>query len=187
MSVSRIKQLRKACQAANLDGLILTNLDQVRYATGFTGSAGLLVISPRSAEFYTDFRYTAQAGQQVKGAKVIEVKGGLITYLAEQDHLRAKNRRYGIAAEFVTLMVRDQLQKSLEGCLLVPADDLLLEMGWVKEKVEIDCIKKAVKISDTAFERILNIITPGVRESELAAELEYQMLMLFLLPVNLAV
>ena len=54
----------------------------------------------------------------------------------------------------------------------------MADLGWVKEKNEIASIKKAVSISDLAFERVLNLVAPGIRERELAAELEYQMMML---------
>ncbi|MBD3258627.1 M24 family metallopeptidase [candidate division GN15 bacterium] len=178
MSASRIKRLRTACRKANLDGLILTDLDQIRYVSGFSGTAGALVIGPKTAEFFTDSRYTIQAAQQVKGAKTHEAKGEAIAALKEYEHLNVKNRRYGISAEHLTLAARDRLQKSVPDSLLIPADDILAELGWVKEKSEINLIKKAVKISDTAFERILPMIEPGIRERELAAELEYQMIML---------
>ena len=178
MSATRIRSLRAACKKANLDGLVLTDLNFVRYATGFTGTAGLVVITPRGAEFFTDSRYTLQAAKQVKGAKVLEVKGPAVPRLIDYPHLNVKNRRYGIATETLTITGHKQLQKALPQCLLVPADDLFAELGWVKDAGEIASIKKAVKIGDTAFARILNLVKPGIRESELAAELEYQMIML---------
>ena len=58
------------------------------------------------------------------------------------------------------------------------AEKLLADLGWVKEKVELDLIAKAAKIADTAFEHVLGLVKPGVREMEIAAELEYQMSML---------
>ena len=62
--------------------------------------------------------------------------------------------------------------------IYVPASALMAELGWVKEPVEVGHVRQAARIADTAFERILNIIRPGVRERELAAELEYQMAMM---------
>ena len=58
MSAKRINALRKKLRADNLDGMIITHLDHIRYLVGFTGTAGLLVISTKGAEFFTDFRYT---------------------------------------------------------------------------------------------------------------------------------
>jgi Xaa-Pro aminopeptidase len=60
----------------------------------------------------------------------------------------------------------------------VPADDILADLGWVKETAEVASIREAVRIADEAYGRILGLVTPRVRECDLAAELEYQMTML---------
>jgi Xaa-Pro aminopeptidase len=178
MSVARIAELRKAYQSLNLDGMVMTNLDQVRYLSGFTGSAGLLVVTDKTADFFTDSRYTIQARKQVKGARVHTVRGEAIGGLKDFPHLDSANRRYGYSGESLTVSAKGRLQKSLPYSLLIGADGILRELGWVKDRDEIDFIRKAVGISDIAFERILNLVAPGIRESELAAELEYQMIML---------
>lgn len=178
MSVQRIDQLRKAMVAENLDGMIVSDLNKVRYLTGYTGSSGLLFISARKADFYTDSRYTVQAKKQVKGARVHIARTALNQELASLPGIQTKNLLYGIDGESMSVAERARLQALLPQAQLIPSEHLTLELGWVKEKSEIDSIKKAVAISDTAFERILNLIAPGIRERELAAELEYQMLML---------
>ena len=178
MSAQRIDAVRKLYQTRNLDGFVVTNMDQIRYLTGFSGSAGLLIVVGKKAQFLTDFRYTDQARKQVKGARVAIVKNGLIPSLKDFPAFNAVNRRYGFSAETTTVTVLGQLQSVLPDSLLVAADFLFAEIGWVKEKAELVSIQKAVDISDIAFERILNLVAPGVRERELAAELEYQMKML---------
>jgi Xaa-Pro aminopeptidase len=178
MSVARIAELRKAYKGINLDGMVITNLDQVRYLSGFTGSAGVLVITDKTADFFTDSRYTIQARKQVKGARVHTIRGERISVLKDFPHLDAANRRYGFSGESLSVSDRGRLQKSLPNSLLIPADGILKELGWVKDHDEIALIRKAAAISDTAYERILNLVAPGIRESELAAELEYQMMML---------
>ncbi|TET94079.1 MAG: aminopeptidase P family protein [Candidatus Zixiibacteriota bacterium] len=178
MSLKRINALRQKLRTDNLDGMILTHLDHVRYLIGFTGTAGLLVISPRGADFFTDFRYTDQARKQVKGARVSIVKRDLVAGLKEFPKLNVKNRTYAFSSEHLTVALKEKLQKALPDSLFVPADSVLADLGWVKDKDEITSITKAVEISDLAFERILSMIAPGVRERELAAELEYQMAML---------
>jgi Xaa-Pro aminopeptidase len=70
------------------------------------------------------------------------------------------------------------MQKMLPDALLLNADSVLSDLGWVKDNAELINIEKACQIADRSFERILAIIKPGVRESDVAAELEYQMLML---------
>jgi Xaa-Pro aminopeptidase len=179
MSKKRIDTLRRKMKAENLDGFVITNLDQVRYLSGYTGSNGLLVVLVREAQFLTDFRYTEQARKQVKGAKVSVVdKGDLVACLSEFPKLDKKNIRYGFTSQSLAVAAKEQLNTVLPDALLVPADGLVAELGWVKDRDELGNIRRAVEIADIAYHRILNIIKPGVRERELAAELEYQMMML---------
>jgi len=178
MSAKRLASMRDLVRKQNLDGLIVTNMNQIRYLTGFSGSAGLLVLAGRQAHFLTDFRYTDQAHKQVKGARVHTVKGALTEVLKDFPELSARNRRYGYATETTAVAALRQLEKTLAECLLVPADHVFSQLGWVKEKEELTAITRAVEIADLAYERILNLVAPGIRERELAAELEYQMMML---------
>ncbi|MBD3331920.1 M24 family metallopeptidase [candidate division GN15 bacterium] len=178
MSAKRIAELRKKMKAENLDAMIVTHLDHIRYLAGFTGTAGMLIVKSKGADFFTDFRYKDQAGKQVTGAKVHIVQGEAIGQLKEFPDLNKKNFRYGFDGEYLTVTQRNRIRHALPEVLLANASGVLGELGWVKDKAEIRLIEKAVEISDVAFERILNILAPGVRESEVRAELEYQMMML---------
>ncbi|RKX21344.1 MAG: hypothetical protein DRP35_04525 [Candidatus Zixiibacteriota bacterium] len=178
MSVKRIAELKKAIQKENLDGVIVNHLDHIRYLTGFTGSAGLLVITPKGSEFFTDFRYKDQSAKQVKGAKVNIIKYDTYNALKDFPKFNKQNFVYGYNEEYLTVGGLERLNKSLPNGILVNAGHLFTELGWVKDNDEIKNIQKAVDISDIAFERILSMIEPGIKEIELAAELEYQMIML---------
>lgn len=178
MPNKRIELLRKKLAAENLDALIITNMPQVRYLTGFSGSSGVLVLTPKSADFVTDFRYSDQAKAQVRGAAVTISSGDSFSTIKDQSTLTSKNLRVGFSGEFVSVSMQERMAKQLPHALLVNADAVLADLGWVKDAEEIGNIKKAAAIADVAFERILNIVRPGVTEKDLAAELEYQMLML---------
>lgn len=177
MSNNRIDSLRKKIKAENLDGLIVNHLDYIRYLTGFTGTAGLLIIMNDSAHFFTDSRYTIQAGKQVHGAKVVTVPAEPIASLNGYSWLHKRNLRLGIDGQHLTVAQQQRLKEKIPEVLLTPSDGLLEDLGWVKDSQEIASIKRAVEIADVAFGRILQIIRPGIRERELAAELEYQMAM----------
>jgi Xaa-Pro aminopeptidase len=178
MSTTRINAIRRKIQAENLDGMIISDMPQVRYLTGFSGDTGVLALSRTTADLLTDFRFTDQAKQQTKGAKVSIVKGELFSNLKELSSFKAKNARIGLDSEHLSVATRSRLARYLPSALLVDAPGVVEEMGWVKDSIELASLKKAVAIADLAYSRILNIIRPGVQESELAAELEYQMLML---------
>ncbi|MCH8027019.1 MAG: aminopeptidase P family protein [candidate division Zixibacteria bacterium] len=178
MSVSRISALRKKIKSENLDGLVVNHLDHIRYLSGFSGSSGLLIVMQNAAHFLTDSRYTIQAARQVKGAKVYTVKSEPISSLNGFKWLQHKNLKLGIDSEHLSVAKQKALQKKVPGALLTESESLLADLGWVKDSTEIKNIKKACEIADKAFARILQLVKPGVSERELAAELEYQMLML---------
>jgi len=178
MSRKRIDDVRRKMLAENLDGLIVNHLDHVRYLTGFTGSSAMLVITRKGADFFTDFRYKDQSAKQVKGAKIHIIRGEPTGTIKDFPQFNVRNRRYGFSAENLSVAGRGRLGKGVDKAILVPSDGIFAELGWVKEAEEITSITRAVKISDTAFERVLPLVRPGVREREVAAELEYQMMML---------
>ena len=179
MSQKRIAALRKQFQKENLDGMVIARADRIFYLCGYTGSNGLLVVTNKTALFLTDFRYTDQAKKEVRGARVhVMTKGELVACLAEFPQLNKKNLRLGFSAGYFSLNERDRLKEALPNILPVSADSVVAELGWVKEAQEIKHIARAAEIGDIAFGRILGLLKPGVREREVAAELEYQMKML---------
>ncbi|MDH3891037.1 MAG: Xaa-Pro peptidase family protein [candidate division Zixibacteria bacterium] len=179
MSQKRIAALRKQFMKENLDGMVVTRLDHVFYLCGYTGSNGLLVVTNKTATFLTDFRYTDQAKKEVRGAKVhVMSKGDLVACLPEFTHLMKKNLKLGVSGEHLSVSGQAKLASALPNSLIVSADSVLAELGWVKDAHEIKQIAKAAQIGDVAWGRVLGLLKPGVREREIAAELEYQMKML---------
>jgi Xaa-Pro aminopeptidase len=89
-----------------------------------------------------------------------------------------RNYRYGVNGSVMTVGQFEGIKQAVDKAIVVRCDEVFTELGWVKDADEIKNITAAVKIADTAFERVLNLVAPGIRESELAAELEYQMVML---------
>ncbi len=175
---SRILSLRAAMKRDNLDALAITHLDHVRYLCGFTGSAALLVVLPDSAHFFTDSRYAIQSQKQVSGAKITIVTGEALSGLKEIPKLQQLNFRLGVNGSYLTLAAKDSIQNYLPKAVILSVPSLFTELGWVKDSNEISSIRKAIKIAETALMRVLPIVRPGMKETEVSAELEYQMLML---------
>lgn len=178
MSKERIQKIQAFIAKENLDGLIISRLVSIRYLCGFTGSAGLLIVQPNRAWFLTDFRYQEQSKKQVKGARTIITKGETIAALKELTQFHDKNLRYGYEADYLLANDLTRLKENLPGAILIPTVDAVELSSIIKDKDEIEDTQQAVDIGDVAFERILNILKPGIREMEVAAELEYQMRML---------
>ncbi len=178
MYKKRIGKLIDYIKSENLDGFIVSRLISIRYLCGFSGTSGLLIIRPRGAYFLTDFRYEEQAGQQVKGAKILITKSDPITDLKELKQFHGKNLRYGFESDYLTSRDQQRIQSGLGQVLLLPTIDAVEQFSVVKDQTEVSDIQRAVEITDSAFERILGYIGPGLRESEIRAELEYQMMCL---------
>jgi Xaa-Pro aminopeptidase len=172
---NRIKSLQKILIEENLDLFLITFLPHVRYLSGYTGSNGLIVISPQSSLFLTDFRYKNQAKNQVKNMKVMIAQRDLLSSLSELALLKGKRVKMGFEADHLSYEAYRKLKSLLSDCLLVSTGKLIESITIKKDKVEIEKIKKAVKITDRVFSEILDLVKPGVRERDLSAEMEYRM------------
>jgi Xaa-Pro aminopeptidase len=151
-----------------LDALVVTNLVNVRYLTGFTGSNAACVITPDQRVFITDFRYVSQAADQVP--EFARVKG-------ERDLLGDVAERVGgrVGFEDATLTVRSfERLKGLVGddVELVAAGSLVEKLRAVKEAGEIEAIRAAAKLADEALRQVLERGLAGRTEREVALELE---------------
>lgn len=79
----KLNKLRELFGGLGIDGILVTSSVNLRYITGFTGSSGLAVISGDQAVFITDFRYTEQAKDQIKGFDIVQHAGGIVQKAAE--------------------------------------------------------------------------------------------------------
>jgi Xaa-Pro aminopeptidase len=156
-----------------LDALLIAHLPNVRYLCGFTGSAGVLLLRRGRPVFFTDGRYTAQARQQVAGARVIIAKRSPLLASAEFAQ-RDKLRSVGIEAEHMTVATRAALCRALGRKVRVRDVASAVEtLRIVKDADEIALIRQAVNLGATLLDTALPSIRPGIAESEVAAELEY--------------
>ncbi|RKX19238.1 MAG: Xaa-Pro dipeptidase [Candidatus Zixiibacteriota bacterium] len=183
MSRERIKKFQAWIKKENLDGFIIRRHESMRYLCGFSGGSpvepdGLLIIRQKSADFITDFRYYEQARKELKGARLIKGKKESIASLKNETKFQGKNLKYGYESDYLTCYDRKRLQEGLGDSILLPYDGAVEMLSIIKDKSEVDMIQKAVDIGDAAFDRILGYVKPGLREREVCAELEYQMMML---------
>jgi len=174
---ARQKKLRERLAASGLDALLVSHLPNIGYLCGFTGSAGLLFVEEAGSTFFTDVRYDTQGREEVKGAKVIIARKALLKALGEwigARRKRAKGWTIGIEAEHLTVAERKRLADSLPvGMRLRNAPALVEQARMVKEDDELTLIRAAVQLGATLFDRALEVLRPGVKECELAAEMEY--------------
>lgn len=168
--MSKIEQLRQEITKYNAESMLVTNLKNVRYLANFTGSAGVVFVTPNKQYFITDFRYTTQATEQAQGFEIVIHKNGAFNTVAEiieQENIQS------VAIEAEEMNVSTYLKiKDLFDAEIVETELLLEMIRSVKSEDEIKVIKEACEITDQAFEHILSFIKPGVTEIEVANELE---------------
>jgi Xaa-Pro aminopeptidase len=173
----RQKKLREHLATTRFDALLINHLPNIRYLCGFTGSAGFLLVQEDSTVFFTDVRYDTQAHDEVKGAKVIMAKKAVLSAVGEWIAARRKRSRgwtLGIEADRLTVAEKKGLGDLLPSSVRLKNSSALVERArMVKDEDELELIRAAVQLGAKLFDRALQVLRPGVRESEVAAEMEY--------------
>lgn len=157
----------------NTDSLLITNMPNIRYLTGFTGSSGCAIVTRRHKFFFTDFRYRDQASKEVKSYKVCIVKGPAVNGFC--DYVRAKHIKLGTLGLDYAKLSHEQfllIRKSLKGVKLKDAGGWVEKQRRVKSRAEIGRIRKASRIADKALGRFRRCKVAGRTEKEVAWMLE---------------
>jgi Xaa-Pro aminopeptidase len=174
----RFGQLRRRLNTAGVSGLVVTHLADVRYLSGFTGSSAALAITRRAARLFTDGRYRTQAAEEVKVAKVEIVSGApalaAVQWLSAQRGI--ENAGFDPAHTTVAELARWKagLASKLHRKFLVPLGDPLVEtLRLLKDEDELAIMREAALVGCRLFDHILGFLRPGLREIDVAAELEH--------------
>ncbi len=173
----RQKKLQEYLSTRRFDALLISHLPNIRYLCGFTGSAGLLLVEEAGSVFFTDVRYDTQAHEEVKTAKVVIARKGLLVSLGEWMKARRKRLRgwtIGIEAEHLSVAEKKRLiQEKLSGIRVADAPSVVERARMVKDSDELDRIRAAVALGAKLFGRALEVLRPGVKETEVAGEMEF--------------
>lgn len=169
----KLTKLRQKMKETGIDGLLVTSEINRRYITDFTGTAGVALITDNQALFITDFRYTEQAKEQAKSFSIIEHKIPITEEIAKQiEQLHIE--RLGFEQTNVTYEAFKRYEEVFQ-TELVPVSNVIESLRLIKTEEELTILKEAAKIADQAFEHILTFIKPGVKEIDVANELEFTM------------
>ncbi len=167
-SAARADRLVELLRERELDSLLVTDLVNVRYLTGFTGSNGACVLTSDERLFLTDFRYVSQAQEQVRDFERLPAGRELASDLA--THLRG---RAGFDDAHLTVRTHARLEEKVaEGVELVAAGGLVEGLREVKEEGELALMREAARLATEALARTLDGGLAGRTELELARELE---------------
>ena len=178
---ARIESLRGALGENEIDAMLVSGPENRRYLSGFTGSAGYLLISEAAQVLVTDSRYTEQAESQASGYRVERMTAGQgWKWLPDLAHDTGLSR-VGFEASDVSVATHSALRKAISeheeatGLDLVETSELVDKMRAVKDSDELEILTKAIGVTDRALEEVAAAVEPGVTEGEVAWELEKSM------------
>lgn len=171
----RLDQLRVRLPDAGVDALIVTDLANVRYLTGFTGSAGVLAVTDGDALLTTDGRYRTQSAQQVaeSGAAVEIAVGGVQAQREAVQSLLGTSPRVGLEAEHVSWAASRRWAELLDE--VVPTAGLVEGLREVKDDGEIARMARAAAIADEALAEVLSLLGSGATEEAFGLALDTAM------------
>jgi Xaa-Pro aminopeptidase len=182
--VRRIESVRADMKERGIDSMLVSHPHNRNYMIGFSGedqppldTAGMLIIGPEHLCLVTDGRYTIQAADELYpelGIEVVARQGKIAPVLAEQITKR-KYKRLGFETAHLLHLLWRSLDKSLPDTDLVPVTRLVEPLRMVKDETELAVMRKAIRISDQAFDIVSRRIEPGMTEKQVAWDIERTM------------
>ncbi|MEM8599647.1 MAG: aminopeptidase P family protein [Bacteroidota bacterium] len=169
---ARLRAVRSLLPAHEAEACLLTATHDLRWAVGFTGSNGLLVLDRHQATFLTDGRYEEQAQHEVHEARIVVVQGDLIAHAMDQGML-PEGAQAVVQGDHLTVAAWKRMHERAPGVRFVPVSGLVAPLVAAKTPGEIECVRAAQAVTDAVFEEIVTLIQPGMTERELAAEITY--------------
>jgi Xaa-Pro aminopeptidase len=171
---SRHNAVRKMIDSQQLDGVLFSSLENIRYLCGFTGSDGVFVLTPKEAFFLTDSRYWTQAEEEVKGSRIVHYKKKMEEIASL--FLDLKLKRVGFESAFLPFSsYRFLSEKLAKETAFVPLEKEIKNLRAVKDPQELTLIRGAIEIASKAFLHAIEIMKEGISESDIAQEMEFFM------------
>ena len=169
--MTRADRLEALLAENELDAVLVTDLDNVRYLTGYTGTNGLCIVGVGLRVFFTDFRYVVQAERQVRGFDRERGKQDLL-----EDAVERLSGRVGFEDNDLSVRRHERLKELVgDGVTLVAAGRLVERLRAVKDDQELERIRAAAELADDIFRGVAERGLAGRTEREVAFELETEM------------
>lgn len=175
----RVAQLAARLADVELDAILISGTKNRRYLSGFTGSAGYLLVTPRRQMLFTDSRYTEQAGSQSPHFEVIQTQAGLGWLV---DTLKETGvKRVGFESDYITVATYNRVldaikeEEELSNISLIATSGITDELRVFKDMEELAQLQKAIDASDRAMDTVCPTIQAGMTEKEVAWRMEVAM------------
>ena len=167
----RLKSVRKIMDLNLLDGVLFSNLENIRYLCGFTGSDGAIVITQKESFFLTDSRYWTQAEKEAYGSQIIHYKKKMEGIKSLLLDLQLKNIGFE-SASLAFSSYQFLSERLVHEAKLIPLEEELKNLRAVKDAQELALMRRAIDISSNAFLHIMEMLKEGAVEREIALEME---------------
>ncbi len=170
----RLSKLRQAMAKLDLDAIVISRPENLRYLSGFTGGEGYLIVTADQALVATDFRYYDQVEREAPGWTLAKMNEGF-EKLMPGLLPTLKAQRIGFEAQVVTYEQYQKWTEAITGCQWVATSEVVEKIRSQKEPVELEHIRRAVDIADASLNYVMGLIKPGMTEREIGWELEAHM------------
>ena len=163
----RQKNLKKVLEQNGLDGFLITNLTNIRYISGFTGSAASCLVTPKGQYFITDGRYIEQSKSQVKG---FDRFIGMDSHLKQikDNNLNPDGLKIAFEGDHMSYSLYENMKEIFPNTNWNSTSMILEDLASVKDDFELDCIRTAVEVTDVVYKEILPMLRPGYTEKQVA-------------------
>lgn len=166
----RLKGLRAELKRRGLEALIVSDIKNIRYLSGFTGSSAYIIVTENKGFFLTDSRYATQAGSEVKGFKIKIYKKALEEITGLISGLKIKT--LGFEGGNLSYDTYRKIKRSLGRTHLKSASGAIGALRVRKDPFELRRILDSIKVLDLGFKKAERILAPGVVEKEAALAIE---------------
>ena len=172
--MSALTKVREKMEETGLPALLVSNIDNAGWLTGFSGSSANVLVTPKDALFITDSRYTIQAREEVSEMPIESYASPVeMSEFVAQQLKKLGVQKVGFEKVNTTYEQFEKLKSKLNGIELIPANDIFTDLRLIKTADEIAKIKAACALADKCFEHVLRMIQPGVSEWDIGLEIEF--------------
>lgn len=175
--MNSVEKIKVVLEEKNLDAIYISNIENVNYISGYSDEAAFVIITKKNNYIITDTRFIELAESECVGFKIINwhlYDRSLVNAIKE---ICIKENIHKLAFEQNDLVFAkyNELNLTLNDCKveLIPSENIVEELRYIKSDSEIEHIRKACEIADKALEDLIPHIKIGTKESDLAAKLEY--------------
>ena len=174
--LSRRDKLRRAVKKAAVDALLVTNFTNVTYLTGFSGDDSFLIVGKDTDIIISDGRYTTQIEEECEDVEVYIRPAGEGMFESIKKNAGSANvQRLGVEGRSMTVSLYNRLNNELAGVACLPTSGLVEQLREIKDKREIEAIRRAIDYTERGFAVLRASLQPDKTERQVANELEYQM------------